>query len=495
MSKKRVHILSAVNAANISKAGGRYTIRDVCGAVDGIVMNGRLYPADQLAAAAPGLEGKPAPAGHPKNSAGQYISATNGEALLSAYIGSVCTNARHTAGRTLVDIVVNESQAKADLKGAALIERLDAAIAGTNTKPIHVSTGLNLTEVKASGESMGKPYTSIATNLQYDHLAILLNEKGAGTPEQGVGLFLNSAGQSEEIEEVSLIGNADTAAAEKKLRDAIALHEKHMDGTEPTTGADGEKSQMKMMKMMKAALAALVGKSDAKPAMAMNTSAPADMRHEGLTGWLRKLLGNESDLSFDQIADGLRALLPKDAYPREVFAKYFVWFDYASEKLYRQDYAVGSGGALTLTSDPAEVRREVEYKPVTNSQKDDPVKPKILAALNAAGIKTDALDDDQLLTAYNSLIAKPHTEALTAANSKLAALELAANAAADAELTALAQTLAVNTSLTPDDFKAMGLTRCKELAAAGKAAPVVVANSGATADEFAGYDINAHEGA
>jgi len=60
MAIKRVHILSAVNAANVSKAGGTYTIKDVCGAVNDIVMNGKLYPADQLAKGAPTLEGKPA---------------------------------------------------------------------------------------------------------------------------------------------------------------------------------------------------------------------------------------------------------------------------------------------------------------------------------------------------------------------------------------------------------------------------------------------------
>jgi hypothetical protein len=41
------------------------------------------------------------------------------------------------------------------------------------------------------------------------------------------------------------------------LKDAIALHVKHMNGTAPTTGAAGERSQTAMMTMMKAALAAL----------------------------------------------------------------------------------------------------------------------------------------------------------------------------------------------------------------------------------------------
>lgn len=424
MGKKRVHILSTVNAANVSKSGSTYTIKDVCGAVNDIVMNAVLYPADQLAAGVATLEGKPAPAGHPKNAAGQFISALNGEALASAWIGSFVRNARHENGRTLADVIVNESQARAHPDGIKLIERLDAAISGVNVDPIHVSTGLVLECITANGESMGKKYSRIATRLHYDHLAILLNENGAAKPEQGVGMFLNQQGEPEEVETVEV------------------------------------------------------------------NAAPEDKRFTGLTGWIRKLLGN-SEMSFDQISEGLRNLLPQDAYPREVFTRYFIWADYKSDKLYQQDYSIGSDGSLAFTSQPIEVTRKVEYEPISNHEKEDSVKTHILAALNTAGIAVAGLDDTQLLTAYNALQAKPSQDALVAANSKLAQIELAANAAADAELTTLATSLAVNTSLTAADFKAMGLARCKELAASGKAAPVVVGNAGKPADEFAGYSLNA----
>lgn len=426
MTHKRVHILSAVNAANVSKAGGVYTVKNVCGAVDGVVMNSRMYPGDQLAKGVASLEGKPAPAGHPKNSAGQHISALNGDALLSSYIGAICRNARHESGRTLVDVVVNEAQAKAHPDGAKLVERLDAALSGVNSEPIHVSTGLMLDEVVANGESLGKKYSSIATNLQYDHVAILLNEQGAGTPEQGVGLFLNSAGEPEPVEVVNL--------------------------------------ELK----------------------------PEDKRFTGLTGWIRKLLGN-SDMSFDQIADGLRALIPENSWVREVFPRYFIWVEYSdtADRLYRQDYALSSDGSLALIGDRVEVVRKVEYEPIVNQEKEDIVKTHILAALNTAGIAVAGLDDNQLLTAYNSLIVKPIEDKLIAANSKIAGFEMAANAAADAELTTLATALAVNSSLSVDDLKKLGADRLKELSA--KAAPVVVSNSGAPsapADEFAGYDLN-----
>jgi hypothetical protein len=426
-TRKRVHILTAVNAANVSKSGGTYTIRDVCGAVDAIVMNGMLYPADQLAAGVATLNGKPAPAGHPKDAEGRFISAANGDALLSSYVGSVCRNARHVGGRTLVDIVVNEAQARAMPEGRAIVERLDAAISGANVEPIHVSTGLFCEPVQANGESGGQRYDRIATRIQYDHLAILLNERGAGTPEQGVGMFLNAAGQPEEVEAV--VVNAE----------------------------------------------------------------PADRRSAGIKAWLLRLLGNSStELSFDAISSGLYSTLGEGAWLQEVFDRYAIWRDNAGD-YWRQDYTVSSDGSVAWSGTATKVHRKVTYEPITNRE-DDHVKDQIIAALNAAGISgAAAMTDAQLLEAFGALKAQPHIAALTAANSKLAAIELAANAAAEAELNTLAAELAVNTSLTAADFKAMGLARCKELKAAAKAAPVLTGNSGAKpGDEFAGYSLNSH---
>lgn len=424
MSTKRVHIVAAVNAANISKTGSTYTIRDVCGATDGIVMNGRLYPAEQLAAGAPGLNGKPAPAGHPKNSSGKFISAANGEALATAWIGAYCTNARHEGGRTLVDIVVNGDMAQATPKGKELVERLDGAIEGTNADAIHVSTGLNLVEVVANGESRGKKYTSIATNLQYDHLAILLDEPGAGTPEQGVGMFLNSAGDEEDVETVEV------------------------------------------------------------------TNTPEDRRYEGAVGWLRSLFANK-EISFDQIYDGLRAGLPQNAWIREVFATYAIWTDEAG-KLWRQNYHTAENGSVAWLEQPVEVTRQVSYEPVTNQQEIDTVKEQIIAALNAAGVKTDGLTDTQALSAYNSVVKKPVEDELAAEKTKSKKLEDEKKAVENAERDTLAAELATNSQLTVDDLKLFPLERLKAFKANAAAAPVVVSNSGkqTPGDEFAGYDLN-----
>lgn len=56
---------------------------------------------------------------------------------------------------------------------------------------------------------------------------------------------------------IALQDGAKEAAA--WLKKAIALHEKHMNGSAPTTGKEGEKSQMLMMEQMKNALAELEG--------------------------------------------------------------------------------------------------------------------------------------------------------------------------------------------------------------------------------------------
>lgn len=424
MNQKRVHIISAVNSANVAKDGATYTIRDVVGAVDDIVMNGRLYPADQLAAGVASLEGKPAPAGHPKSAEGKFISALNGEALASAWIGSYVRNARHEGGRTMVDVVVNEAQAKAHPDGAKLVERLDAAIAGANSDPIHVSTGLMMQPIMANGESRGKKYSSIVTNIQYDHLAILLNERGAATPDEGVGMFVN---------------------------------------------ADGEQQVESVI---------------------VNTE-PEDRRTRGLIGWIKKLIGNEDDLSFDQIYSGLQSMLPAESWIREVYSKNFIWSD-KENRLWRQDYNVSSDSSLSFVGEPVEVQRQVKYEPI--EKETDPMKDAILAALNAAGISSAGLDDSQLLAAYNSLQAKPLQEAVNSANAKLAEIEAAANAAKTAELDALAQSLAVNSVLTADDLKALGLDRLKAIkAATAGAAPVLAGNSATKpASEFAGYSLNSH---
>lgn len=428
MPQKRVHVVTTVNAKNVSKEGDKYIIRNVCAAVDDIVMNGVLYPAKELAKAARSLEGKPAPGGHPKNAAGQYISALNGEALLNSYAGAICWNARHDGGRTMADVHVNGAQAAANADGKKVVEWCEAAVNGLDPAPIHVSTGLIANMLDESGESGGQKYTRIATDMAYDHLALLPDGRGAGTPEQGVGMFNDGTETLQEIEVVRL------------------------------------------------------------------KTEPEDRRGAGFGAWIKRLLGN-SDISFDQITSGLYPLLQRDCWLREVFDRYAIWCD-GEGRLWKQDYSVSSDGSVAFSGSAVEVIRKVEYETVTNQQKDaDSMKPQIVAALNAAGIKTDGLDDAQLLTAYNALVAKPVEEKLAAANTKVATFEQNALAAEKLEVNAIAKELAANGgSLTEADLAMLPLARLKELKTNAVAAVVLPGAGGAAkpGDEFKGYSLNAH---
>jgi hypothetical protein len=61
---------------------------------------------------------------------------------------------------------------------------------------------------------------------------------------------------------------------------------------------------------------------------------------------------------------------------------------------------------VTLVGDPVEVvRKPTEYEVKTNGET-NPMKEKMIAALNAAGVKTEGLTDDQVWDAYNQQMQK-----------------------------------------------------------------------------------------
>lgn len=83
-----------------------------------------------------------------------------------------------------------------------------------------------------------------------NHVAIVDRARGGETCRIGDAAICDAL-------PIALEDGAKEAAA--WLKKAIALHEKHMNGSAPTTGKEGEKSQMLMMEQMKNALAELEG--------------------------------------------------------------------------------------------------------------------------------------------------------------------------------------------------------------------------------------------
>ncbi|WP_436917021.1 DUF2213 domain-containing protein [Klebsiella pneumoniae] len=208
MKRNRVNVLTVVNSAsNITTetidGKPHIVVRGITPVVDDIVMNRKLYPAAEIEKAYNTLERNPMPLGHPKVD-GKHVSARDVRAVNEYHVGAWLQNVSHEDGKVTGDMYVNRQYAESSEKGKRLINRLDEMISGTNSEPIHISTGLLYSGIAANGESKGKKYNEIATNMMFDHVAVLLDEPGAGTPEEGVGIFVNAEGDELEIEVVNL---------------------------------------------------------------------------------------------------------------------------------------------------------------------------------------------------------------------------------------------------------------------------------------------------
>lgn len=396
MKLSSIHVKSlAINASNIStttiNGQEHYVIRGAVPIVDDIVMNGGLYPAEEINNSYQTMEGKLMPLPHPMVD-GKYVSANDPRAINTYHVGAWAQNVSKSGDQVVMDVYINKAVAETKPDGKRLINRLDEMIAGTNTDPIHLSTGLLTNKEKKSGESKGKKHSWIARNMQFDHIAILLDEPGAGTPEEGVGMFVNADGQEGEVENASLIDAANS------LKD----------------------------------------------------------------GWLNKVkffISNASEMSFDDIYQALRMSIKQDdkkwRYVVSVWPDHFVYEEdgeNAKPKLFDQKYLI-SDKVVTLVGDPVEVvRKPTGYEVKTNGET-NPMKEKMIAALNAAGVKTEGLTDDQVWDAYNQQMQKKEgggdpgqaqinsdvitaavNAALTPLNEKLSKLETQLQANAESEL-------------------------------------------------------------
>lgn len=422
----RVNIVSAVNSAKISKSNGMYTIRDVVPIVDDITLNSILYPAAEINKSYLSLNDTPAPISHPKNADGQYVSAANATAMQQYWVGAAVTNARKEGDAVLVDITVNEAQAQAMDNGRRLIERLDAAMAGNAGEPIHVSTGVLLRKTAAKGESKGKAYNAVASDMVFDHLAILLDEQGAGTPDEGVGMWLNHEGEEEPVFMVNL--------------------------------------EVKDVKQ--------------KPAH--------DLR-----------VNSNDSLSFRDIERRIDEVL-RETFPQPQGSDYGVYsieiYDKSvvfriGDSLYKSDYNIDSENVVSLVGEPTKVERRIEYVPVNNREDAPTMKDTLVAALNAAGINSAGMTDNDILAAYNAHQAKPLHEQIAKLTETVATMEANESKRIEGEKKAIADKLAVNSALTADDLMALPLQRLQELAAVNAAAPVVVGNAAQDKQQpsFTGY--------
>lgn len=154
------------------------------------VHNGELYPADELEKYPEAWDGRPVVLDHPTMH-GRPISANKKEVLEQRKVGMLLNtkfgewNLQGDGPKVKglkSDVYLDVLKAQETPDGQRLLKSVKE---GDN---IEVSTGLFTDDKSESGEWNGEKYDSITVNFRPDHLAVLLDQKGACSWEDGAGM-------------------------------------------------------------------------------------------------------------------------------------------------------------------------------------------------------------------------------------------------------------------------------------------------------------------
>lgn len=345
MKKSQIQVRSlAVNAANISHETidgvDHIVVRGVVPIVDDIVMNGGLYPASEINASYKSIEDNLMPMSHPKIGS-DFVSAMNPRAVNAFHVGAWATNVRKDGGKVVMDMKVNTQMANATDNGKRLIDRLNAMESGEDVEPIHVSTGLLLNRQEMKGNSKGKDYTWVASNMNFDHVAILLDEPGAGTPSEGVGIFVNAQDEKQDVELiVCQLDEATNATKEnwlKKIKNYLTNSE----------------------------------------------SLSFDDITDAIYNKLRSVYPNPDDMVWISV----------------VYNDNFIYRQGGAS--FRQSYVIDQSGQCEFAGDPVEVIKDPTTYSIKTNGDIDQMKDLITNALKAKGIEVEGKTEAELLEAYN----------------------------------------------------------------------------------------------
>lgn len=188
----QINIQTKVNSQSIRKEvkdGRDYIVLPSYTLPSNVVMNGGLYPESEIDAHYLKLNETLAPLGHPMRD-GKYVSAFDGFAIHTNHIGAINMNAKKSGNRIYVEKWVDVEFAKNTQGGRDLLQRVEALQKGEDVPPIHTSVAVFCEQEPAPAGVT--EYQWIARIHGVDHDAILLNEVGAATPDQGVGLMVNA---------------------------------------------------------------------------------------------------------------------------------------------------------------------------------------------------------------------------------------------------------------------------------------------------------------
>lgn len=152
-----------------------------------IAMNRRFYPNTEIQKSFMQFNNLIAPAGHPMVN-GQSVSAYHPLALNVNNVGGFLQNPRMKGKDVIVDFALDVERAESSDEGKEILSRIE------NKESIGVSTGLIPGgELQQTGtDDFGKTYTTVVSNIKFDHVAILPEDEEPAGAHAGTNLLLNS---------------------------------------------------------------------------------------------------------------------------------------------------------------------------------------------------------------------------------------------------------------------------------------------------------------
>ena len=158
----------------LEKKGGRdFLVTQMLPIQANSIMNGLFYPVSTIASSYNQLDSLPAPAGHPIFN-GKSVSAFDPEGGSSFNVGAFVRSPKLNGLNVIADLVIDVEVANRSDKGQEILHRIK------NKKRIGVSTGMQGRILEQSGKQGNSEYFGIVNEINYDHVAILLNEIPAG---------------------------------------------------------------------------------------------------------------------------------------------------------------------------------------------------------------------------------------------------------------------------------------------------------------------------
>ena len=190
----QVNVTTKVNSASIRREvhnGRDHIVIPSYTLPANVIMNKELYPESEIDAHYQGLEGTLAPLGHPTVN-GQFVSAFSPEGINMGHIGAWNRNVKKSGNRVYVEKWVDVANAQQSEGGREFLDRVTAIERGEDVPPIHTSVAVFREQIEATPEQKAQGADWVVKIHGMDHDAILLNEVGAATPAQGVGLMVNA---------------------------------------------------------------------------------------------------------------------------------------------------------------------------------------------------------------------------------------------------------------------------------------------------------------